>query len=329
VVWGLGRGGPGQCTAFQQPGDLRFPHPLRLGFMNAPQRGRPQRKETAQQNDKQDSPHDVMILTPHLGDVNHICGTRGDAIFFLSSGEFMSAGDWYHAHDGEQQGPMSLDALRRLIDQGSVLPADLVWSPGMADWLPASQVPQLARPAIAPAPVAPVVGYASSTAPPASVLGYQDHTAAVWQAGYAGFGLRLAAYIIDSIILSVAGGMLGFATGIAQGFVTSGITNIRHIPTLFSTNPNGVLLFWLYFALMESSPLQATLGKLAVGIIVTDREGRRLSFARATGRTFAKYISDFTFLIGWLMPLWTQQQQALHDKIACTLVMKKPAWSPT
>jgi hypothetical protein len=64
VVWGLGRGGPGQCTAFQQPGDLRFPHPLRLGFMNAPQRGRPQRKETAQQNDKQDSPHDVNDSYP-------------------------------------------------------------------------------------------------------------------------------------------------------------------------------------------------------------------------------------------------------------------------
>jgi uncharacterized RDD family membrane protein YckC len=79
---------------------------------------------------------------------------------------------------------------------------------------------------------------------------------------------------------------------------------------------------WLYFALMESMK-GATLGKMALGIIVTDLQGNRISFGRATGRYFAKIISSLTILVGYIMAGFTQRKQALHDIIAGCLVINK------
>ncbi len=59
-----------------------------------------------------------------------------------------------------------------------------------------------------------------------------------------------------------------------------------------------IVVTWLYFALMESSKFQGTVGKIAIGIIVTDMEGNRISFARATGRYFGKILSSLIFMIG-------------------------------
>jgi uncharacterized RDD family membrane protein YckC len=80
---------------------------------------------------------------------------------------------------------------------------------------------------------------------------------------------------------------------------------------------------WLYAALMESSDFQATLGKMAVGIRVTDMDNQRISFGRASGRHFAKWISSLILLIGYIMAGFTDKKQALHDMIANTLVVKK------
>ena len=75
---------------------------------------------------------------------------------------------------------------------------------------------------------------------------------------------------------------------------------------------------WLYWALMECSPWQATLGKKMFGLEVTDLEGRRISFLRATGRYFGKII-----VVGFIMIPFTEKKQALHDMIAGCLVVKK------
>jgi len=84
-----------------------------------------------------------------------------------------------------------------------------------------------------------------------------------------------------------------------------------------------VVLQWLYYALMESSNKQATLGKLALGIIVTDMDGKRLTFGRATGRYFGKILSSLILNIGFLMAAFTEKKQALHDLIAsCVVVLK-------
>ena len=127
---------------------------------------------------------------------------------------------------------------------------------------------------------------------------------------YAGFWIRVLAYFIDAILLSIAGVVLRLVLGLALG------------STLLVLVVN-----WLYFALMESSASQATIGKTACGLRVTDESGRRISFGRATGRYFAKFISAILLLIGFMMVGWTQRKQGLHDLIAGTLVVRtKQNW---
>jgi len=85
-----------------------------------------------------------------------------------------------------------------------------------------------------------------------------------------------------------------------------------------------LILGWLYFALMESSEYQGTLGKIAIGIKVTDLDGNRLGFVRATGRHFGKIISAIILCIGFVMAGFTEKKQALHDIMAgCLVVMKR------
>jgi uncharacterized RDD family membrane protein YckC len=84
-----------------------------------------------------------------------------------------------------------------------------------------------------------------------------------------------------------------------------------------------LVLTWLYFAGLESSAWQATVGKRMTGLMVTDMAGRRLGFWRSTARYFAKILSAVPILIGYLLAAFTPQKQALHDMIAGTLVVKR------
>src|SRR5262245_50460762 len=122
---------------------------------------------------------------------------------------------------------------------------------------------------------------------------------------YAGFWVRVLAIIIDAIIITVASGVVAAGT-MGAGVVVSFV------------GP------WLYEAFMLSSEWQATVGKRVMSIVVTDLNGGRISFARATGRHFAKYISLFILGIGYIMVAFTARKQALHDMIADTLVVNRP-----
>ena len=83
------------------------------------------------------------------------------------------------------------------------------------------------------------------------------------------------------------------------------------------------MINWLYFTLLESSSWQATLGKKALGLYVTDERWQRLSFGRANGRYWSKLISVLVLGIGFLMVGFTERKQGLHDKIAGTLVSRR------
>lgn len=143
---------------------------------------------------------------------------------------------------------------------------------------------------------------------------------------YAGFWRRFAAAIIDSILLMVVGGIggaiiggvVGFAIGFSGNNVASYTMVITILVYIFS-----IALNWLYFTLMESSEKQATLGKMALGIVVTDIHGRRISFGQANIRYWSKIISSIILLIGYIMAAFTEKKQALHDIIANTLVVEK------
>jgi uncharacterized RDD family membrane protein YckC len=143
---------------------------------------------------------------------------------------------------------------------------------------------------------------------------------------YGGFWERFAAWLIDTIILSVAGGILGLFLGGGLGalMATSGSdADSIGMTAGLAGNGLGIVLNWLYFAIMESSSRQATVGKLALGLTVTDENGYQLGFGRATGRYFAKYVSLMILGFGFLMVGWTQRKQGLHDMIASTLVVRR------
>jgi uncharacterized RDD family membrane protein YckC len=74
---------------------------------------------------------------------------------------------------------------------------------------------------------------------------------------------------------------------------------------------------------MESGKQQATVGKMALGLKVTDLNGQRISLGRATGRHFGKWVSTIILFFGYFMMLWDEKNQTLHDKMAGTLVVKK------
>ena len=156
----------------------------------------------------------------------------------------------------------------------------------------------------------PNCGQRVGGAPP-SWSGVTDVTQVVMYA-YAGFWLRFVATIIDLIIVSVVSAFIGafIASGDESGAV-SGMLN------LFGD--------WLYCALMESSKFQGTVGKLVLGLIVTDDQYRPISFGRATWRYFGHIVSTIILGIGFLMAAFTTRKQCLHDIMAGTLVVKKPS----
>ena len=135
---------------------------------------------------------------------------------------------------------------------------------------------------------------------------------------YAGFWKRFAALIIDNIVMFVATFVGGFLLGLFVGLAGGGEDAAGVLGFIV-----GIGLPWLYWSLMESSSKQATLGKMALGIIVTDVEGNRTSFWRATGRYWAKIVSTLILFIGFFMAGFTEKKQALHDMIASCLVVVK------
>ena len=82
-----------------------------------------------------------------------------------------------------------------------------------------------------------------------------------------------------------------------------------------------IWLVWIYHALFESSSVQATPGKLVLGIKVVHRDNRALTFEEATVRYFSKILSSWTFLIGYILAGFSSKKQALHDFIARSLVV--------
>jgi uncharacterized RDD family membrane protein YckC len=130
--------------------------------------------------------------------------------------------------------------------------------------------------------------------------------------------------MIDGILMNVAMGLLGSILG--AGFLSMASFGLNDpsvsIGLLALTSIVSFVITWLYFALMESSKLQATVGKLAVGLVVTDNAGERISFLRATGRYFAKILSGLILFIGFIMVAFTSRKRGLHDMIAGTLVYK-------
>lgn len=137
---------------------------------------------------------------------------------------------------------------------------------------------------------------------------------------YAGFWVRFVAAFIDGLIIGIVSFPIGFVLGIAM--VTAQIDPESIGPQLF-LRLIGVVIGWLYGAIMESSSAQATFGKQAMGLRVVDERGQPISFGRASGRHFGKFLSGALLLIGYIMAAFTEKKQALHDMMSGCLVVVK------
>ncbi len=159
---------------------------------------------------------------------------------------------------------------------------------------------------------------------------------------FAGFWWRFLAWAIDVVIL----------TGINSTIV--GAAGLRHVGLFGGNSPDhlddggalstvayhvqltgpswtlhggsaelvSLLVTVAYFALLESSAWQGTVGKRVCRLRVTDLAGRRIRLPRALGRYLGKYVSAALLMLGFLMAGWTMRKQALHDIIASTLVAR-------
>jgi len=137
---------------------------------------------------------------------------------------------------------------------------------------------------------------------------------------YAGFWKRFAASLVDTFITAIIAGIAGFIVGIA--IASSNPYVDEEVLGIFG-NIVGLLVGWIYFAAFESSIRQGTLGKIALGIVVTDLKGKRISFAKASGRHFGKIISALLIGIGFLMVAFTEKKQGLHDMMSGCLIKNK------
>lgn len=133
---------------------------------------------------------------------------------------------------------------------------------------------------------------------------------------YAGFGPRFMAYLIDGFIWFIINTIIWAAFDLPlppNGVNVAGLY-------IFST-PFGWLILWLYNSTMETSKLQGSIGKIMLGIKVTDAAGNKISFGKSTGRNLGKIISGLIMGIGFLMAAFTEKRQALHDQMSDSLVL--------
>jgi uncharacterized RDD family membrane protein YckC len=199
---------------------------------------------------------------------------------------------------------------------------------------------------LAQTPAVPATYASQPTAPPQAyspTAGAPAYSPAPIGPHYGGFWIRFVAYFVDSLIVGIPMVVIILVAVFAFG-AFGGLTSLKNLSD--NADPNqvqqqimsmigpllgayalviacGIVIGWLYFALLESSPRQATFGKAMLSLRVTDANGNRLSFGHASGRYFAKFVTGLVpFGIGYIMAGFTAKKQALHDFIASTIVIK-------
>jgi len=168
----------------------------------------------------------------------------------------------------------------------------------------------------------------------AAIPAYAGYTA-MPRVEYAGFWLRFVALLIDNVVMGIAfilivipliflTGLRAFLGEIHPHEDMNDVGIFMLIGLIFLAATVSLILTWLYHALMESSEWQATVGKKALGLVVTDMAGQRISFGRSTGRHFGKMVTNLVpAFIGYIMAGFTEKKQALHDMMAGCLVLRR------
>ena len=221
--------------------------------------------------------------------------------------------NYYLYRNKEWQGPYSMGQLRSMWHSGALTTDTYYRQDDPGEWFQLSALAEQLEPPTSPTIPPPVP---APTPPP---LASQRSITAQHSGEPASFGARFGAYIIDAIVGNIAAFICAFIILViiasAGGTSKDGLQGIGSLV--------GLVTVWLYYALMESSSKQATVGKLACGLVVTDMQGQRIGFGQASGRYVSMIVSFLTLGIGFLMCAWTERKQCLHDMMASCLVLKK------
>lgn len=142
---------------------------------------------------------------------------------------------------------------------------------------------------------------------------------------YAGFWKRFSASVIDAVVIVFfTVPILYLINNIAINSYFGGSNYAdSFMMSYYAWSFYLLIIRWAYYAGMECSPFKGTIGKIAVGIYVTDAAGNNITFGQATGRFFGKMISGLILYIGFMMAGFTDKKQALHDMMSNCLVLKK------
>ena len=225
---------------------------------------------------------------------------------------------WYVLVDNKALGPHSGHDVKAMIERGTIGPRASLAKVGAQGWTPIGDVPAFAS-------LLGRGGVASGLAvgPPRHVPTAASYASDPHGVHFAGFWIRAAAYIIDSIVQSVVIFVVSLIIGAIVGFAAGAAGNAQSAASLAGglAIVAELVIVLTYQAIFVSGSWQATPGKRLCGIHIIRVDGRKIGVGLALGRYLAYLVSALTLYIGFMMAGWTNQKKALHDIICDTRVI--------
>ncbi len=221
--------------------------------------------------------------------------------------------------DGREYGPVSLDELKSWIRDGRMAAATQTWREDLATWAPAATYSEFAGELGTPR-FAPGIAQAAELAP-------------------VGFWARLAAYIVDAIIVSILFYAVWAAISAMTGwqipaFPTASVVDLdtymkaisdyfeKLMPVLVPNLVVGQLVKMIYEVSLNGR-FGATLGKMAIGARIVRLDGSPIGYGTALLRWLAARVSDLLCYAGYLFIAFRPDKRALHDLMVGTKVVFK------
>jgi uncharacterized RDD family membrane protein YckC len=252
---------------------------------------------------------------------------------------------WYYADNGQQAGPVEESEFPGLLRAGKLTPETLVWREGMANWAPfrTAAPPEFLPPPAATPGATPLTGPEAVCAECGGLFPKDDMiahgglhicarckpvfmqklaegvTLPTGERQFAGFWIRLAAKLLDTLILMVP----LFAVFVAIGVMAASSQSViwMNFIGLFAQ-----LFFYaanVAYSTFFVGRFGATPGKMICGLRIVTATGEKVTYSRAAGRVFAELLSSLLCNIGYLIAAFDQEKRALHDHMCSTRVVRK------